>query len=88
MFNWVCWIAPDNTVRVLPLGAVCNADVSSQIVNQIFGLVSFSLGETITSVPILVSVEALAFRSSPLIGMRSHILAARKLASAPFPPRC
>lgn len=26
MFNWVCWIAPDNTVSAFPLVAVHNTD--------------------------------------------------------------
>ena len=48
MFNWVCWIAPNNTVSTLPLTSY-TVLMNPQIVNQIFGSISCSLGEMIVS---------------------------------------
>ena len=79
MFNWVCWIAPDNTVSRSHPDALTTL-TWRQIVNQIFGLGSSSLcmdGRSSHSV-FLVSAVVLAFRYSPLIGMRLLISVVRK----------
>ena len=86
MFNWVCWIAPDNLVSTLHSNLAFNTDLVPDRQPNI--RVSIPHSEKRPShPPFLVSAAASGFLSLPSTGMRLLISAARKLTFAPIPSR-
>lgn len=86
VFNWVCWIAPDNLVSAPPPDAVPDIDLASDRQPDIW--VSTSHPEKFPPHSrFLAFAEALAFLSLPSIGMKLLISGARKLVFTSFTPQ-